>query len=99
MTDEKICPIMSRPVFVGTLKTRNFLNIMVGVGDSNFHWELHKVPCQREKCMAWEPECEHVRHIDDNGACGARDDRNYNLERRCNMNDCYGHCHLIERGA
>ena len=41
MTDEKICPIMSRPVSVVLYKES-------GIVRESF------IPCQREKCMAWE---------------------------------------------
>jgi len=48
MTDEKICPIMSRPVFEPPHEYYWHAGMMVkGTVKSVF------IPCQRERCMAW----------------------------------------------
>lgn len=48
MTDEKICPFMSRPVVLDSVSndtlTQNTLTLFEAV-------------CIRERCMAWQPPC------------------------------------------
>jgi hypothetical protein len=56
MTDEKICPFMSRPVHYAGAKT-SFISGMV--------------ECKKERCMAWEPH-HPVDEYDtfEGGGCG-----------------------------
>jgi len=71
MTDEKICPIMSRPL----------------IGTGNVYYDLihfHVVPCQREKCMAWVPECPGDVVCNDGETAD-----------KCRRSDCYEYCSLI----
>ena len=46
MTDEKICPIMSRPIVAFRR------NGVYEVPDTTQHFT--PIQCQREKCMAWQ---------------------------------------------
>lgn len=47
MTDEKICPFMSRPIITGCISND-------GITENN--WMLFETVCIRERCMMWE-EC------------------------------------------
>jgi hypothetical protein len=47
MTDEKICPIISKPTWVDNNPPHRI----------NEHIEVMEVKCLKEKCMAWVPEC------------------------------------------
>ena len=91
MTNEdKICPVMSRPVQVrqekGETAYYDFINRLI------------EVPCQRERCMAWVQYCGLVK-IEDNGkmvtpctpmGCPAAPS--------CKEPECQGHCRLLVRG-
>jgi hypothetical protein len=48
MTDEKICPFMSRPVFEPPHESHWTAGMMME-GQVKYVF----VPCQRERCMAW----------------------------------------------
>ena len=80
MTDEKICPIMSRPVHVLTDRTDTY---------HDFVNRLIEVPCRKEKCMAWVPECPRLNAAD--RECETEDciamDRDFS--------ECKGGCRLI----
>jgi hypothetical protein len=83
MTDEKICPIMSRPIM---------MTKYTDMGD-NVHAEeteaiFKEVQCLKEKCMAWVPECSrNDGNCDCTGEVCLDNDREY-LE-------CNGGCRLI----
>ena len=81
MSDEKICPIMSRPIHVPQFESSG--GFFIGASTS-----LFQVLCLKEKCMAWVPEC--PRYTEGcNGETGdcTMEDREY-LE-------CKGGCRLI----
>jgi len=85
MTEEKICPIMSKP-FVAI--AANQLPYSVGI---NFKNDLCYTVCLEEKCMAWEKPCK------DKDDCEYCEHREYNDN---NQNICQGqegYCKLIER--
>jgi hypothetical protein len=68
MTDEKICPIMSR-------------------GEQFEDFTL----CQKEKCMAWVPECPNSHGIRSQITCDPSD---CDIEGR-EYGECKGGCRLI----
>ena len=93
MTEEKICPIMSRP-FVAI--AANQLPYSV---DISFKNDLCYTACLKENCMAWIPECNLVdpKYKDAPGDCmdqipGKRCKKQYRI-------DCQGYCKLIEGGS
>lgn len=65
MPEEKICPIMSRAVMVGSISQKSIRGIIpLGSPSGDLSYELFRVTCQREKCMAWnnnEEYCELIR--------------------------------------
>ena len=81
MSDEKICPIMSRPIHVPQFESSG--GFFIGASTS-----LFQVLCLKEKCMAWVPECSrNDGNCDCTGEVCLDNDREY-LE-------CKGGCRLI----
>jgi len=100
MTEEKICPVMSRPA-----KILN--DIEQGIMDDDYEITIKSakgiyknmyVPCLKEKCMAWVPEVEccgtDLCEEDDTDACNRDTCKKFTLRIHEE-----GYCKLIERGG
>lgn len=98
MSDEKICPIMSRP-FVAI--AANQLPYSV---DMNFKNDLCYTFCQEEKCMAWRPEISTENLKGDSWEAMVdlvALERGYphELAEEFCKDHAKGYCKLIERGS
>ena len=71
MTEEKICPTMSRPV---SIPFRN------GYGESTSE-HLIEIECKKERCMAWVSE--HIEQIPGDERYFGRDARTIKYPARC----------------
>lgn len=58
MTDEKICPFMSRPVSLDSVSNSTL---------TQNNWALFEVVCIRERCKAWDKHVKIVYNDDGEG--------------------------------
>jgi hypothetical protein len=93
MTEEKICPFMSRPFDPVTRQVFMMLHsngALDKISETDMFQESF-VPCQKEKCMAWIPDC--TQYI----GCPLGYHAPYPCKEKCR---CYnGWCRLIEFGG
>ena len=80
--EEKICPIMSRDVRVPVPYPE----------DSSAIWRS-LIPCQKEKCKAWVPECPMLIRVKDKRTPECIDDDCLDNDRE--YLECKGGCRLI----
>ena len=101
MTEEKICPIMSRPIMM-----TKYCDLGNDTHSEETEAIFKEVCCLHENCLAWVSEVEQEITCKEGYAMGFGDCKEARSREDCN--ECHlgiltkekpGYCKLIERGA
>ena len=102
MTEERICPVMSRPSksledILECIDAFDEFKVEKIVKDKSIQrvYEAMYVPCQRERCMAWYGGCDLAQYLDMEAVDPTCQAHGKDCPERPGS-QCFGYCRLIE---